>query len=324
MTSGSPKAVYAAIAGNLAIAVTKFVAAAFTGSSAMLTEGVHSLVDTGNGLLILLGVRRGRRPPDESHPFGHGKELYFWTLVVAILIFAGGGGVSIYEGIHHILNPEPVESAGWAYATIGLAMLFEGTSFGFAVHEFQREKGRAGYLEAIRESKDPTTFTVLFEDSAALIGLVAAAVGIFVSERTGDPRWDGAASVVIGLVLAVVAIALVRESKGLLIGEGVSEGTLRAIREIVSAEPAVDALTRTMTMYLGPREVLLAAEIRFNRPRQPGDVPAAVDRLDRAIRDRCPFIKHIFIEAQSVANPGEPRRETPPSAETAVGIGRNP
>jgi cation diffusion facilitator family transporter len=198
-TGSSKKAVYAAIAGNLAIAISKFVAAAFTGSSAMISEGVHSLVDTGDGGLLLLGLKRSERPPDDIHPFGHGKELYFWTLIVAILIFALGGGVSSYEGVMHILNPRPIKSSVWSYSVLGLAMVFEGASLTVAWHEFARVKGRHGFWQTIRESKDPTIYTVILEDSAALAGLLAALAGVFLTELTGNPVYDGLASIIIGL-----------------------------------------------------------------------------------------------------------------------------
>src|SRR5215475_2637530 len=226
MHSSSKKVIYAAIAGNLAIAVTKFVAAGFTGSSAMLSEGIHSLVDTGNGGLLLLGIRKSQDPPDETHPFGHGKELYFWTLIVAILIFAVGGGISAYEGVLHILNPRPIRSAVWSYTALGLAMVFEGSSLAVAWREFSRVKGRRGFWQTIRQSKDPTIYTIIFEDSAALAGLVVALVGIFLTEQTGNPTYDGSASIIIGLLLAGVAVYLANESKGLLIGEGADRRTL--------------------------------------------------------------------------------------------------
>lgn len=300
MAGTSPRAVYAAIAGNLAIAVSKFVAAAFTGSSAMLAEGVHSLVDTGNGGLILLGIRKSRRPPDETHPFGHGKELYFWTLIVAILIFAVGGGASIFEGIQHLRHPEPVENPAWAYGVLGAGMLFEGWAWSVAYRQFRGEKGRLPLWRAVHVSKDPTVFTVLFEDSAALLGLAVALVAIYLGQVTGNPYYDGGASVVIGLILMGVAVLLAYESKGLLVGEGVDAPTLASIREIAESDPAVVRVVRPLTMHFGPQEVLLTLELEFRRGQSAGEVAAAIERVDLATRQAHPRIKHIFIEAQSL------------------------
>ncbi len=301
MASGSSKvAVYAAIAGNLAIAGSKFVAAAFTGSSAMISEGVHSLVDTGNGGLLLLGLKRSQRPPDETHPFGHGKELYFWTLIVAIMIFAVGGGISLYEGITHIQHPQPLESPVWSYSVLGLAMVFEGITWTVAWREFAQVKGERGFWQTIRESKDPTIYTVIFEDSAALLGLLAALGGVFLTERTGNPIYDGAASIVIGLLLASVAVYLANESKGLLIGEGTDPQTLEDIRHLAESDEAVEGVRRPLTMHFGPHTILLTLEIQFTPTLSASEVEAAIDRIEKAIRAHHPAIKHILIEAESV------------------------
>jgi cation diffusion facilitator family transporter len=304
MSEQSPRAVYAAIVGNVAIAFTKFVAAAFTGSSAMLAEGVHSLVDTGNGALLLLGLHRSRKPADADHPFGHGKELYFWTLIVALLIFAVGGGISLFEGIRHLQHPQPVQDAAWAYGVLGFAFVFEGYSWTVAVLQFRRERAmlrsERGWLEAVRESKDPTTFTVLFEDSAAMLGLVFAFLGVYLGERFDNPYFDGAASIAIGILLAVVAVFLARESKGLLIGEAVDPKIRASLREIADADREVRRVVRLLTMHLGPREVLLALELEFERGHSGAEVAAAVERIDKEIRRRHPEIRHIFIETQSL------------------------
>jgi cation diffusion facilitator family transporter len=300
----SPKAVYAAMGANVAIAITKFVAAFFTGSSAMLAEGVHSLVDTGNGALILLGVRRSRRPPSADHPFGHGKELYFWTLIVAILIFALGGGISLYEGVLHLRHPRPIEDPGWAYGVLGAAFLFEGYSWLVAVREFRsRQRRPKPWLQAIRESKDPTTFTVLFEDSAAMLGLVVAFAGVFLGERLDNPYLDGAASIVIGVILGAVAVFLALESKGLLIGEAVDPAVRASVCRILESDRAVRRVVRMLTMHLAPREVLLTLELEFERGHSAADAAGAVERIDRAIRAEHPEIRHIFIESQSLAPP---------------------
>ena len=300
-SGGSKTVVYAAIAGNLAVAVTKFVAAAVTGSSAMLSEGVHSVVDTGNGLLLLFGMRQSRKPADAAHPFGRGKELYFWTLIVAILIFAVGGGISIYEGVIHLQHPAPLEDPTWNYVVLGLALVFEGLAWGVAYRQFRLSKGDLGHLAAVRASKDPTTFTVLFEDSAAMLGLAAAFAGIALGHALGMPRLDGAASIVIGLILATVAVLLAYESKGLLIGEGLDPRTLASIRALTEADPTVARLVRALSLHFGPNDVLLTMEIQFEANLSAAAVAAAIERLDHAIRTRHPEVRHVFLELQSLA-----------------------
>src|SRR5436190_9094112 len=306
MASESKTAIIAAIAGNIAIAVTKFIAAAFTGSSAMLSEGIHSLVDTGNGWLLLLGSRRSRKPADASHPFGHGKELYFWSLIVAILIFALGGGMSVYEGVTHLRHPH-LSDPTWNYVVLGFAILFESFSFFFAFKAFRSEVREGGILKTIRDSKDPTTFTVLFEDAAAMLGLLVAFAGIFLGHVLGNPYLDGAASIVIGLILGVVAAFLAFESKGLLIGEGVSPRTLSSIRALAGKDDAVAEVKKALTMHFGPNEVLLALEVRFKRHLRATQIAEAINRLENRIREKHPEIRHIFIEAKSLkeAQPSE-------------------
>jgi len=299
--SGSKLVIYAAIAGNLAIAIAKFAAAAFTGSSAMVSEGVHSLVDTGNGLLLLFGIRQSRLPADRQHPFGRGKELYFWTLIVAILIFAVGGGISIYEGIRHLQHPEPIKDPIWNYLVLGFAMVVEGIAWTIAFREFNRVRGNAGYLEAIRNSKDPTTFTVLLEDSAAMLGLVTAFIGIYAGHALGIPELDGAASLAIGLILAGVAVFLAYESKGLLIGEGVDTETHASIHAVINGDPAVARLVRALSMHLGPHDVLLTVEIEFRANLSAAEVAAAIERIDRRVREDHPEVKHVFLETQALA-----------------------
>jgi len=301
MGTESRTAIFAAIAGNIAIAVTKLIAAYFTGSSAMLSEGIHSLVDTGNGGLLLLGVRRSQKPADASHPFGHGKELYFWSLVVAILIFALGGGMSVYEGVTHLTHPHAYDPT-WNYIVLGFALLFEGFSFYFAFKAFRSEMGRAGILATIRASKDPTTFTVLFEDTAALLGLIVAFLGIFLGHQLNNPSLDGVASIIIGVILGVVAGFLAYESKGLLIGESVDAETLASIRAIATADSSVEEVKKSLTMHFGPQDVLLALDIRFKKHLTAAEIAAAIDRLEKKIRDQHPEIKHIFIEAKSLAS----------------------
>ena len=292
--------VYAALGLNAAIAVSKFVAAALTGSSSMLSEGFHSSVDTADQALLLLGMRRSRRPADELHPFGHGKELYFWSLVVAMVVFGVGGGVSVYEGVQHIVHAPRLESATWNYWVLGVAAVFEAISWVVGVREFVRSKPEGlGAWEAFRRSKDPTVFTVVFEDSAALVGLGLAFAGVFLSHRLGRPWIDGAASICIGLLLAAVAVVLARESKNLLVGERADLAQVRDIARIVAADPAVRGADRPMTMQLAPDEVLLNLGLHFREGLTLDEVEGAVDRLEARIRGRYPDVKRIFIEAQS-------------------------
>jgi cation diffusion facilitator family transporter len=315
VAAGSKTVVYAAVASNLAIAIAKFVAAAVTGSSAMLSEGIHSLVDAGNGGLLLLGIHRSRRPADATHPFGHGKELYFWSLVVAFLIFGVGGGVSAWEGVLHLRHPRPLEDPTWSYVVLGLAVLFEGLVFIIAVRAFRAAQSRASMWQEIRTSKDPTTFVVVFEDAAALAGLVLAFLGIYLGHRFDEPRFDGAASLAIGVLLMAVAGLLARESKGLLIGEGASPSMLRNIRALAEADPAVRQARNPLTMYFGPHTVLLAIEVRFAPGLSVAELAAAADRLDARVRERYPDIKHVYLEVQSVTTAPLP----PPSPGMADG-----
>src|ERR1044072_5756025 len=303
--SESEFAIYAAIAGNLAIAVTKFGASAFTGSSAMLSEAIHSVVDTGNGWLMLLGVRKSRKPPDADHPFGHGHELYFWTLVVGVLVFAVGGGMSTYEGITHILHPRIPENAVWSYATLGLATVFEGTSWLFGWKAFSSERGRRGVLQTIHETKDPSSFTVVLEDSAALLGLVFAFLGIFLGQQFELPYLDGVASVVIGLMLCGVAGLMVYESKGLLIGEGLDPQSLKSIRALVETDPAVERVKHLHTMYLGPHEVLLTIELSFDSKLSVGEMRKAIRGLVGTIQSHHPDVKQVFFGAESLSEDGD-------------------
>ena len=303
--SESEFAIYAAVAGNVAIAITKFVAAAFTGSSAMLSEAIHSVVDTGNGLLMLLGVRKSRKPPDADHPFGHGHELYFWTLVVGVLVFAVGGGMSTYEGILHILHPKIPENPVWSYATLGMAVVFEGTSWLFGWKAFSSERGRRGVLQTIHETKDPTSFTVVLEDSAALLGLVFAFLGIFLGRQFELPYLDGAASVVIGLLLCSVATLMVYESKGLLIGEGLDPQSLKSIRGLVETDPAVERVRHLHTMYLGPHEVLLTIELSFDSKLSVGEMRKAIRGLVWTIKSKHPDVKQVYFGAELLSQDGD-------------------
>lgn len=295
-------AILAAILGNIAIATTKFVAAALTGSSAMISEGIHSMVDTGNGGLLLLGIRASRKPPDFDHPFGHGKELYFWSLIVAVAIFAVGCGTSLYEGVTHLISPEPLGDPFWSYLVLGFAAVFEGTTWVFGWKVFRATKGRRGILEAIHKSKDPSSFMIFFEDSAALLGLVFAFSGILVGRVFANPYADGVASVLIGLLLGAISIFLIYETKGLLIGEAVDPETLRLIRKLVEADEDVEHVGHLLTMHFGPHEVLLNLEVRFRDKLSAVGVRAAVGRLQKNVRKHYPDITRIYFASESVTH----------------------
>lgn len=297
--TGSRKVIYAALAGNALIAVTKFFAAAYTGSSAMMSEGIHSLVDTGNQGLLLHGLKRARQPADEKHPFGYGAELYFWSFVVAILIFAVGSGISIYEGVQKILDPHPVTSPIVAYVVLGLAIVFEAGAWWIAYKEFSKVRGRQGLLQAVRDSKDPAVFTVLFEDTAAMLGLLVALTGLLAAQYLGLPWLDGAASVAIGVILAATAAFLAYETKGLLVGEAAAPEVVETIRAVVEATPTVSRLNEIRTLHRGPEDVLLALSIDFQDNLTVGKVEEAIYALEIAIKQRFPIVRRVFIEVQA-------------------------
>jgi len=291
-------AIYGAIAANVAIAVTKFVVAGITGSSAMLSEGIHSAVDAGNGGLLLVGLHMAKKPATPEHPFGRGKELYFWSLIVAVLIFGLGGGMSIYEGVVHMRQPEALSDPFWIYVVLALAALFEGASFLVALRQFRRKSAGRPFWSSLHGSKDPALYTVLAEDGAALAGLAVAAVGVWASHSLNMPVLDGAASVVIGCILAGVAVLLVRESRGLLVGEGVRAETAAAIRAIAQRQPQVLKAGLPLTMYIGADDVLLALDVVFAEGVAAEDATATVVRIERAIRERFPKITRIYIESR--------------------------
>ena len=289
---------YGALAANVGIAVAKFVAASITGSSSMLTEGVHSLVDSGNQVLLLYGQSRAKQPPDAAHPFGYGRELYFWAFVVAILIFAVGAGVSIYEGYRHILAPEPLSDPLINYVVLGISLLLEGTSWTIAVREFSRSKGDTGWWTAIHRSKDPAGFIVLFEDSAALAGLLIAGLGVWASHAFGDPRIDGAASILIGLILALVAVLLARESKGLLIGERADPSVIATIRGIVEAHPAISSVNHVRTVHTAPDSIFAAISADFDDALTMGEGETIIEGMERDLRAAVPMLSSIYIRPE--------------------------
>ena len=301
-TSQRPITIYSAIAANFGIAVTKFAAGAASGSSAMLSEGVHSLVDTGNQMLLLLGIRQSRKPACDKHPFGRGMEQYFWSLIVAILLFGAGGGVSLYEGIERLRHPGVPGNPSWSYLVLGLAMLMEGGSWIVAWREFRRrKKSNAGFWTALRSSKDPSIFVVLVEDTAALAGLAVAFLGIFLGHQLDNVYFDGFAAVLIGVILIVVAVFLVYESKALLMGESADEEDIRRMRDAAEGDPAVHAVNKLLTMHLGPDEILLNMEIEFGPELDASSVALAIDRLESRIQAEVPAVSQIFIEAESIS-----------------------
>ncbi|WP_239017715.1 cation diffusion facilitator family transporter [Sphingomonas aracearum] len=292
----------AALLANLGIAVAKFVAAALTGSSSMLTEGFHSVVDSGNQILLLYGQKRGHRPPDEAHPFGYGRELYFWAFVVAILIFAVGAGVSIYEGWLHYVEPEPLQSPTVNYVVLGIAFLLEGTSWVIAMREFTAAHRGQSLWSAVHRSKDPATFIVLFEDSAALIGLVIAAIGVWVSHATGDPRLDGLASIAIGLVLALVAALLAREAKGLLIGEGADPRIVGDVRRILDGFPAISHVNHVRTVHTAPDSVFVAISADFEDAVTMGEAETLIETMETQLKQELPILSSIYIRPEKREN----------------------
>ncbi|MCG6954068.1 MAG: cation diffusion facilitator family transporter [Betaproteobacteria bacterium] len=299
MASGSKTVIYAALAGNTLIAVTKFGAAALTGSAAMVSEGIHSLVDTGNQALLLLGLRQARKPPDERFPFGHGKEVYFWSFVVAILIFGLGAGISIYEGVSHLLEPQALRNPLVNYVVLAFALLFEGAAWTFAFREFRKTKGKLGWLRAVQASKDPTVLVVLFEDSAAMLGLLIALIGVGLTQATGDPLYDAAASIGIGLVLAVTAAWLASETKGLLIGERARPDVVEDIRRICRDLDKVERVNEVLTMHMGPEYVLATLSLEFADQLTITELERTIEDLNQRIRAAHPEVKKVFIEAES-------------------------
>ena len=299
MASGSKKVIFAALIGNSLIAVTKFSAAFITGSSAMLSEGIHSLVDTGNQVLLLHGLKQAKKPADEKFPFGHGKEVYFWSFIVAILIFALGGGISIYEGIQHLQHPKAIEKPLINYIVLGLAMVFEGAAWLFALREFTRAKGKWGYLEAVQRGKDPSLFVVLFEDTAAMLGLMVAFVGVALTDMTGILYFDGIASVLIGLILVGTAVWLAYETKGLLIGESANSSVVQGIRAVLQSYSEIEHVNEVLTMHMGPDYVLTNISVDFRNNETASKVESVISEIDKVIKMKFPQIKRIFIEAEA-------------------------
>ncbi len=296
----SAAAIYASIIANLLIAVLKFTAGLVTGSSAMVAEGIHSVVDSANGSLLLVGQRRSRRPPDDSHPFGYGHEMYFWSMVVAMLFFGVGGGVSVYQGIHRVLQPEPLENAVWSYVVLAGAGVINGASFLIGFRQFRRTTEGRGFWGTVRASKDPSLFSVVLEDVADLIGVGIAFVAIALARALHAPWIDGAGSIGIGLVLAGIAFVLMRESKALLIGERARGDVIDAAHAAAAGEPAILAIRQLLTLQLGPEDVLIGFGAEFEPSLTASQVADAVDRLERVIMSAHPEVRHIYIEAEAL------------------------
>lgn len=301
---------FGALFANVGIAIAKFAAAAISGSSSMLTEGVHSLVDSGNQILLLYGQAKAKRPADATHPFGYGRELYFWAFVVAILIFAVGAGVSIYEGWLHVAEPEPLRDPMINYVVLAGAMLLEGTSWAIAVREFNGKRGASSWWQSIRRSKDPAGFIVLFEDSAALIGLAIACLGVWASHHYGDPRIDGVASIAIGFILAGVAILLAREAKGLLIGESADPAMTSAVWMILDKRPQISAVNHVRTIHTAPDAVFVAISADFDDDLPMGQAEALIEDIEREMKARIPELTSIYIRPEKQA---DAVRQPPPA-----------
>lgn len=298
-SNGSLKVVYVALAGNLVIAIAKFVAAGISGSSAMLSEGVHSLVDTVNELLLLYGLHRAQLPPNRTHPFGHGRELYFWSFIVALLVLAMGAGVSLYEGVMHIRQPESITHSLLNYGVLAVSLLFDGSSWYVALREFRKHKGRLGYFEAFRRSKDPSTFTVLLEDSAALLGLMVALAGLAGAQLCNLPVLDGVASIGIACVLAVSASLLARETKGLLIGETAHPAVGESILAIAAGDAGVRCANGVMTVQMGPNQVVAALSAEFEDALTTPQIEECINRIESQAKTEHPEIISLFVKPQT-------------------------
>ena len=293
---GSKSPIYTALAANLAIALIKVAAAAFTGSSAMASEGIHSLVDTSNEVLLLLGLSKSKKPADETRQFGYGKELYFWAFIVSLLFFVLGGGFSIYEGVSHIQHPEEIKDPLWNYIVLGIAFVFDGISFITALKEFNIQRGDMPFWKAVKKSKDPSTFIVLFEDAADITGLLIAFTGILLSRLLHNPYLDGVASIMIGILLTLVAVLLVGESRSLLMGESVGRKEIKDVIAIVEGNDKVVEVVSHQSMYLAPEEVILMLKVSFQPGLKSEELVTVINQLRRDIQQQHPHYLHLFIE----------------------------
>lgn len=299
MAASSKKVIYAALVANAIIAVIKFAAAFITGSSAMFSEGIHTTVDTGNQLLLLLGIKKAQKPADANHPFGYGKEIYFWSFIVAIMVFAVGAGVSIYEGIHSVMDPHPIENVMLNYGVLGFAVIATGIAWYFALKEFNQIKGKRGVFETVHKEKNPTTFVVLFEDSAALAGLFVALAGIGLSQWTGNPIYDGIASICIGIILGTTATWLAYETKGLLIGESADKKIITGIKNIASRHKAIKTINEALTIHMGPEYVLATLSVDFEDSLTASLIEDDINEITGEIKQSYPTVKRVFVEAEN-------------------------
>jgi cation diffusion facilitator family transporter len=300
MAGSSNVAIYGAIAANSAIAACKFVAAFFTGSSAMLSEGIHSLVDTGNGVLLLFGIRQSKKPPDANHPYGYGNEIFFWSFVVAILIFALGGGIAIYEGIRHIIHPRELLNVQWNYVVLILAMIFEGAALRVALREFKVSRRNRPFFTALKQSKDSATIAIVVEDTAALVGLVIALLSVLLGQITGWVYFDGMGSVLIGVLLVSVSYFFAVECKALLVGEGLGIENIGIIDRILEEDPRVTNHRRPLSLYFGPSEVLVNLDVHFIDGLSSDEIEETIDRIEARIKTAIPKVNRIYIEADTI------------------------
>lgn len=298
--SGSKIAIYGAIAANLAIAVAKFIASYITGSAAMLSEGIHSAVDSTNGMLLLYGIKKSKTPPDLKHPFGYGKEIYFWSFVVALLIFALGGGIAIYEGILHILHPEPSNNVTVNYIVLGLAIVFEGTSLVVALKQFSGRVTLKGLLKRIRKSKDAAGFAIIIEDLGAMVGLIVALIGVFIGDYFDYPYADGAASVIIGMILTGMAVVLATETKGLLLGESLREDEVAVIEDIFVEHPGVIEHGVIKSIHFGPESVLVGIDVEFNDSYTVDQLEKEVLNIEAEILEKLPHVDKVYLETKDL------------------------
>ena len=294
--ASSKIAIYSALAANLLIAITKFIAAAVTRSSAMMSEGIHSLVDTSNEVLLLLGLKRSKKKADARRPFGYGRELYFWSFIVSILIFGVGAGISFYEGITHLQHPEQIRDPQWNYIVLGIALVFDGTSFIIALKTFNRQRGETPFWTAVKKSRDPSSFVVLFEDAADVLGLLIALAGVYLGHRLNNPYFDGIASILIGLLLTAVSLVLTRESRSLLMGETASPEALQQIVRMAEENEVIEHVRQHLSSVLGPEEVMLILKVAIKKGVQSAALVQAFNEIKQAIQGKYPNIRQIFIE----------------------------
>lgn len=288
--------IYSALAANIAIAITKFLAAGVTGSSAMISEGIHSVVDAIVELLLLLGISKSKRPADKKRPFGYGRELYFWSFIVSILIFALGGGLAFYEGITHLQHPDAMEDPKWSYIVLIVAFVFNFVSFLIALKEFNKNKTNGSFWKRIKQSKDPSNFVILFEDAGDVLGVIVALSGVYLGHKYNNPYYDGIAAIIIGVILTAMSVLLTRESWSLLMGESVDESTVKAVIEITENDNAVKKVFYPLSIYLAPDEIVLVLETVFKDELTTKEINKAVERIQTNIQKKYPNIKQIFIE----------------------------